>query len=691
MRRMPDRSSPPARTPRPDDRVLEYKGFRLSRFQIRSIEALRQGRNVLVSAPTGAGKTLVAEYAIEDAMRRGRRCIYTAPIKALSNQKYRDFRDVPDVDVGLMTGDVTIHPKAQVLIMTTEILRNSIFENPDLLSDVDFVTFDEIHYMDDIERGSVWEESLIFAPPTIRFVCLSATISNLDQVGAWLAEIRPHEVEVVRSDDRPVPLRHRLYTHRQGIFTPQRLAWVQKRELAVLRRPRRARSGRGRGPGGRGGRRDAGDDAADAEGLFDTLVAEGLLPALVFSFSRRDCERLAYRSQRRQLLDADEERRMAALQDELVKLFQLDEGELLGEIFQLALRGIGYHHAGMLPVHKELVERMFTSGLLKLLFTTETFALGINMPARTVVFQGLRKFDGVKFDYLRTRDYMQMAGRAGRQGIDEEGLVVAMLGTRDLAEAPIERWIGGKPEPVDSRFRLAYSTLLHLLAHLGRERVHEAWEKSFDRFQHRERSARAREHNRLEQRRVVDSHLDFLEDLGYVEDGDKLTARGRVARSLYGFELQLTEMLFRGSLENLPAAALAMVFVALIYEERRPWQEPYVSPRMFGGVRRHVGQLVARLAAREASFRIPSPMKTPDWGLTPQVLAWVEGATFEEIEEIGDATPGDVCRTFRMGIQLLRQVKRAIDPAWDLGERLQEAIDALNRDEVDARRQLELG
>ena len=206
--------------------MVGYKGFQLSRFQIQAVEALAAEHNVLLSAPTGAGKTLVAEYAIEDAVRRGRRCIYTAPIKALSNQKYRDFRDDPDIDVGLMTGDVTIHPGAQVLIMTTEILRNAIFEDPRALEDVEYVVFDEVHFMDDLERGSVWEESLIFAPEEIRFLCLSATISNLEQLGAWIEEIRKQPISVIQSKKRPVPLAHRLFRSKPGLFTLERLEAV---------------------------------------------------------------------------------------------------------------------------------------------------------------------------------------------------------------------------------------------------------------------------------------------------------------------------------------------------------------------------------------------------------------------------------------------------------------------------------
>ncbi|QDU66985.1 DEAD/DEAH box helicase [Engelhardtia mirabilis] len=671
-----------------------YKGFRLSRFQLQAVEAIRAGANVLVSAPTGAGKTLVAEYAIEDAVARGKRCIYTAPIKALSNQKYRDFRDDPKIDVGLMTGDVTIHPHAQVLIMTTEILRNSIFENPAALDDVEFVIFDEVHFMDDIERGTVWEESLIFAPRAIRFVCLSATIENLDELGAWMRQLRDHELEVIRSEKRPVPLRHRFYLPDLGMFDGHKLDWA-KRQARAPERGKRGKDKRG-GRGGRGDweqRRDENRrrEAASFSTLLDEIQEKQLLPAMVFCFSRKDCERLALANQKRHLLDDAEYERMQGLQRELLDMFQLHDGELQGEIFRLASHGIGYHHAGMLPVHKEVVERLFTSGLLKLLFTTETFALGINMPARTAIFFGLKKFDGVNFDYLRTRDYMQMAGRAGRQGIDDEGLVVSRLEFRDLEDAPLKRLLANKPEPVNSRFRLSYSSILHLIDRIGRERLFEAWEKSFNSWQHRGGNRKARERNSREQRRLVEAHLEFLYELGYIEGEDELTAKGKIGRLLVGYELQITELLWRGALENLGAEALCVVFVALVFEERRRGEPTFVSPRLYGGVRRHIGQILTRLSAQEAHYGIPTPMKTVDWGLTPAVCAWARGASFEELEETTDATAGDLCRCFRMAIQLMRQVKRAMDPSFDLVERLDEAMAAINRDEVDARRQLELG
>lgn len=682
-------SEPP--TPAEGERLTEWKGYQLLPFQIQAVQAVRQGHNVLVAAPTGSGKTLVAEYAIEDAARRDKRCIYTSPIKALSNQKYRDFRDDPQVDVGLMTGDVTIHPQARVLIMTTEILRNAIFENPSLLDDVGFVVFDEIHFMDDRERGTVWEESLIFLPSSVRLICLSATVSNVEELGSWLSEIRTQPMEVVRESRRPVPLAYYCWTERNGTFIPGKLKEIRNRTRSAQAASGSQRGSRRAGRGRRGRRGGGGfSGPPDPTSLFDDLIAEDKLPALVFSFSRKDCERLARRNEHRQLLSPEEAQAMEALQLELVQLFQMPERTLRGEIFALARGGVGYHHAGMLPVFKEMVERMFTAGLLKLLFTTETFALGINMPARSVVFNALRKFDGVSFDYLRTRDFLQMAGRAGRQGIDDKGQVYCVLGDRDLLEAPLERLFAGKPEPVTSRFNLSYSSILHLVERVGRDYLHEAWERSFHCYQGREGNQKARTRQRRDQRRSIDRYLALLDELEYL-DGDSLTPRGRVARTLNGYELQMSELLFRGTLENLNPQALATVLVGLVYEERRRHDPPRVPERMYGALRRSVSGVVREINGLEARLGIDPPVKRPDWGLTPAVQRWYEGADLEELEELGGAASGDICRVFRMSVQLMRNVRRAVGPDSDLSDLLQEAVTALNRDEIDARKQLELG
>ncbi len=680
-------------------RVVQWKHFQLSPFQIQSVDAVRDGHNVLVSAPTGAGKTLVAEYAIEDAVKLGKRCIYTSPIKALSSQKYRDFRDDPSVDVGIMTGDVTLNPGAQVLVMTTEILRNAIFENTGLLSGVEYVIFDEIHYMDDRERGTVWEESLIFLPPEVRLICLSATVSNVLELGNWLTEIRDQETVIVQEDKRPVPLSHWVWTEQGGVFDPSKLGYQRKKADEFVARAkskkksrggRTRRAGRGRGRDGR-----TFSPPPDASILIKELAKKRELPALIFSFSRKDCERLARKATKAsaelELLNADERSAMESLQVELIELFSIGKGMLRGEIMSMAREGVGYHHAGMLPVDKEMVERMFTQGLLKLLFTTETFALGINMPARAVVFNGLKKFDGISFDYLRTRDYMQMAGRAGRQGIDDKGFVYNVLGPASLLEAPLERLFAGKPEPVTSRFRLSYASLLHLIEHLGRERLFEAWEKSFHHYQAREKNKKIQDRQRRMQRRLIISHIDFLEEIGYLEN-DEVTSRGRMARLINGYEIQVTELIFSGAFDELTPKSLAMTAVALIFEDRRRFGAAKPGRSKYRREQNLISRALRNAYGQEAHFGIEPGMKRLDWGLTHAVDVWYGGGDLEQVEEATESPLGDVCRIFRMSIQLLRNMRRAIDdPSWDLCDKLEEAMTAMNRDEIDARRQLELG
>ena len=662
---------------------------------MRAVQAIERGHNVLVGAPTGAGKTLVAEYAIEDALRRGRRCIYTSPIKALSNQKFRDFRDQPGSSIGIQTGDVTLFAQAQVLIMTTEILRNVVLEDPRSLSDVEYVVFDEIHFLDDPERGTVWEEALIFCPPNVRFICLSATVSNLDQLGRWLRSIRTQELEVIYSERRPVPLYHELIVPGVGRFPSTKLAQLHKqlnsRASASGGGERGRHSSPGKKPRGRGARRPREGGAIAMRALLDSLEENGSLPALVFAFSRRECEHLAEKNVFRELLSAEESLRMQALQHDLARQFQLPLGALDQDPFRCARHGLAYHHAGMLPIDKELVERMFTSGLLKMLFATETFALGINMPARSVVFASLKKFDGVSLVHLGAREYMQMAGRAGRQGLDKEGLVYSLVDAEDARTAPLVRILSGQPEPVRSRFRLSYSSLLHLVARLGRERVYEAWSRSLHSFQRADKGGDAQQREALRQRELLDGRLAFLEELGYLETKERLSPKGQIARRINGCEIQLTELIFLGPLENRPPRELACVFVALAFEDRRRPGDRQGAGRDLASLRRSIDRALASLIAVEARHGIQPPLRPADWGLTELTLAFCDGGDLVELAENVDLSPGDVVRTFRLAIQLMRQVRLAIDPAWDLAWALERAQGLLDRDEVDARRQLELG
>jgi len=663
---------------------MEFKGFCLNAFQVRAVRAISSGKNVLLSAPTGAGKTLVAEYAIETAFRDSRRAIYTSPVKALSNQKYRDFK-ADGVDVGLMTGDLTLNSGASVVIMTTEIFRNTVFESPERLHDVDFVIFDEIHYMDDPDRGTVWEESLIFAPPHVRFIGLSATIANLEQFGNWIRSIRSHDLEVIHSEARPVPLEHRLFHPAGGEF---KLA-QRKRALRLMQRapsppPRPRGRQRGRRPPKRRG-------PHPTTVVLDSIQNDGLLPVLFFCFSRKECEIKAERNLHRKTMSKAERIKLEELLAEICAKFELDPGSDPGlrAIHERALSGVGYHHAGMLPIHKEVVERLFTAGMLKLLFTTETFALGINMPARTVVFDSLRKFDGVSFDYMKSRDYMQMAGRAGRQGIDDAGLVISVLDDDALREAPLPALFGGKVEPITSRFNLSYSTILNLYSHMGDDVV-EAYDKSFAAFQAQGGSSRNRERTRSRARAALRARIAVLEAAGYLEKAG-LLPRGKVARGINGYEIQVTELLFQGALDEMDMHQLSATFASLVHEERRQGDGPEAGLRLLGDHAKRADQAVRRFTSIELAHGFRAHLKLPDFSIAPIVNAWSRGADMQQIQDMAGNDGGDVVRTLRMAIQMLRQLRSALSGDYRLIDTAAEAIVCINRDEVDAKRQFELG
>lgn len=689
-----------ARVPTPSrPGPAEFKGYTLNAFQVEAAAALEAGQNVLLAAPTGSGKTLVAEYAIACALRQGRRAIYTSPIKALSNQKFRDFKN-EGLRVGLMTGDLTLDPDAPLVIMTTEIFRNAVFEDPARFADTEFAIFDEVHFVDDLDRGTVWEESLIFAPPHVRFVGLSATIANLHEFGAWIRSVRRHELAVIEHTRRPVPLSHRLFHPDAGVFQlAQRARAITFHERAVARDKRH---------GGREGRRERdrsrwGDKRERSQGrriafgprpyvlLLDEIQHRQLLPALYFCFSRKECEIKAERSMNRRLLDRAERARMQEQFDDVCARFELDPTQDPGlrGILGRALQGVGYHHAGMLPIHKEVVERLFTSGLLKLLFTTETFALGINMPARTVVFDLLRKFDGVQMDYMKSRDYLQMAGRAGRQGLDRSGLVISILEDEDLLEAPLSRYHSGKVEPITSRFNLSYSTILNLYDRLGGKGLLAAYDQSFAAFQAEKGSAATRAKKRAAARAALLSRVQILRDAGYLGD-DGLLPRGKVAQRINGYEIQATELLYSGVLEQMDMHQLACTFTALIHEERRR-AEPRSHRREHGPLMLAATEAVRRFVAIEVLQGVQQTIKEPDWGIAPAIDSWSRGGSIDDLERLAHSDAGDVVRTLRMAIQMMRQVRLAVGRQQQLGARLEEAIVAVNRDVVDAKRQFELG
>ncbi|CAL1528127.1 unnamed protein product [Lymnaea stagnalis] len=438
--------------------------FTLDPFQKEAILCLENNQSVLVSAHTSAGKTVVAVYAIALSLRSKQRVIYTTPIKALSNQKYRELYE-EFTDVGLMTGDVTINPTASCLVMTTEILRSMLYRGSEVMREVAWVIFDEIHYMRDKERGVVWEETIILLPDNVHYVFLSATIPNARQFAEWICHLHRQPCHVVYTDYRPIPLQHYIFpaggdglhlvVDENGDFREENFNTA----MSVLRDAGDAAKGDQRGR--RGGSKA---NESDCYKIVKLIMERNFAPVIVFSFSRKDCE--GYGMQMSKLdFNTDEEKTLVeevfnnavdALSDEDKKLPQVEH------VLPLLRKGIGIHHSGLLPLLKETIEILFSEGLIKALFATETFAMGLNMPARTVLFTGCRKFDGKDFRTVTSGEYIQMSGRAGRRGLDERGIVIMMVDekiTPDVGKAILK----GDPDPLNSAFHLTYNMVLNLL------------------------------------------------------------------------------------------------------------------------------------------------------------------------------------------------------------------------------------
>jgi len=639
--------------------ATSFGGKRLYPFQSKAIEGIDAGRSVLVAAPTGAGKTLVADYAIEHSFVEGKRIIYTAPVKALSNQKFRDFREDHGDDVGIMTGDVTINPEAPLLIMTTEVFRNTIFESPERLEHVEFVVFDEVHYLDDPERGTVWEESILYAPLHIRILALSATVPNIEQLAGWMRKTRKCEVDVVIETERPVPLHHYLYVPDAG---PKELRQLK----GVLHKPPHKRRFR--------------TDGMPRHPIA-YAVREGWLPVLYFCFSRRDCEKLCERQAKRELLSKEERREVLALFDDLARRYEVDGQPGTARLRRFAGSGALYHHAGLLPIYKEIVERLFTTGSVKLLFATETFALGVNMPAKCVIFDTLRKFDGVDVNYLKTRDYLQMAGRAGRQGIDDEGLVLARVWLDDVSYPALQRITEGECEGVTSRFNLSYSTLLNLFTRLGKD-VHTAYDKSFAHYQETKHERRTES----PRNKLIAQRMRVMRAMGYIEDGTVCPV-GELARKINGYEVQVAEFHEEGIFDGASVIEMTALFTAIIYEARKMDD---TDPRPME-LERDANKLVREWRREEKRQGLKELTKRPDFSLNAVAIAWAKGAAFDDLKRLTSASEGDLVRTFRMSLQLMRQLRRILAADDPLRPKLADAAALMDRDVVDARRQLELG
>ena len=477
----------------PSDPVAAFEetyGFPFDDFQRRACSALVEGSSVLVAAPTGAGKTVVGEFAAWLALQGTGKTFYTTPIKALSNQKYGDFLGLHGPsNVGLLTGDNSLNGDAPVVVMTTEVLRNMIYEDSPELHALEYVVLDEVHYLQDRYRGGVWEEILIHLPVDVKIVSLSATVSNAEEFAEWLQTLRGR-TEVIIEDARPVEIKHWYFASDE--LLPM---FVRGRDGEPHPNPRGQeldrRRRRGGPPGarpGRGARREREKRARIPwrSEVVDRLQAEGMLPAIYFIFSRKGCDEAVRQCMREgiRLTTSDERKQIVEYAESRVAELNLNELDVLGygEWIAGLSNGLAAHHAGMIPPFKETVEELFARGLVKVVFATETLALGINMPARTVVIESLMKFTGEKHELITPGQYTQLSGRAGRRGIDEIGHSVVLL-QRFTPFDTITRLASTRTYPLQSSFQPSYNMAVNLVRNYDRHEAEHLVNSSFAQFQ----------------------------------------------------------------------------------------------------------------------------------------------------------------------------------------------------------------
>ena len=688
--------------------------FVLDEFQRRAIEHLEAGRSVLVTAPTGSGKTVVADHAVDRALAAGRRAFYTTPIKALSNQKYRDLRQrLGPHRVGLLTGDNVIAGDADVVVMTTEVLRNMLYAEA-VDARLGAVVLDEVHYLEDPYRGPVWEEVILHLPPSVVLVCLSATVSNHQQLGGWLKQVRGPTAVVVESR-RPVPLTNLYAVGRRRSdevkIVPTLLDGRPNPEGGRFDAPAPSREARGRGsgrsrgggprgsgrsprsgPSGSGRSRRGGPRGSGGSGhrgqrpravwrpprrvdLLAELEERALLPVIWFVFSRKGCDQAAARLVRDGACFTDDVE--AARVDELVeaRLALLDPADLAaldaGRWADRLRLGIASHHAGMVPVFKEAVEQCFAEGLVKVVFATETLALGVNMPARSVVIDKPVKYDGQRTAPLSASQYTQFTGRAGRRGIDEEGWAVA-LWSPDCAFEQVARLASSRSFELRSAFRPTYNMVAGLLGRMPAAAARDLMGRSFAQYQ-AEAASRP-----VDLARRFDAVAGVLRERGHL-DGWTLTDSGSlVSRIFHEADLAVAEALSGGLFDDLSSPELASVLSAFTYEHRSPGPRPEVwipSGTAYRRLRR-IETVLDSLHRTERDFGV-EPTRPLETGFGPAAHRWAAGESFEALQDVGFSA-GDFVRNVKQVIDLARRIA-AVAPAPATSATARQTVEALNR------------
>lgn len=627
----------------------------LDPFQHEAVAAIDDGRSVLVAAPTGAGKTLIAEHAIATALSTGSRAFYTTPVKALSNQKFRDLASLHGRDaVGLLTGDNSINPEAPAVVMTTEVLRNMLYAQAHDLGSLGWVVLDEVHFLQDPYRGSVWEEVVIHTPKAVRFVYLSATVSNVSEVAGWLCKVRG-ETAVVVEHRRPIELRHQIIArnrHKRRII---------ERDTVIRGRPNRATGEWGStprpriAPRGRHGTQLATPRRVQ---VVDWLADGDLLPAIYFIFSRAGCDdalaRLAGTGE--SLTSPSEASRIRQIFEEHMAVLPAADRAVLGiDAFGSALaRGFGAHHAGLVPPVKEAVEECFAAGLVKVVFATETLALGVNMPARSVVIESLTKFGGERHDLLSPAQYTQLAGRAGRRGLDPVGHAL-VLWSPYVGFDQVAALASSREFRLVSSFTATYNMVANLVRHHDPRRARELLELSFAQYQADLRRTDGRRDPSLSRR--FEAVLQLLEAWEHLA-GWSLTDRGLILAGVFHeSDLLVAEALSRGILDGLGPAELAGLVSCVTYEHRsrlpapEPWFPTDDIQARFGSVYR----LAEELAADEEHLGL-TQTRLPDPSFLPLAHAWAGGARLADVLDEDVLSGGDFVRNARQIADLLRQI-----------------------------------
>jgi superfamily II RNA helicase len=682
---------------------------------------------VLVCAPTGTGKTVVADWMVEEVLSRGQQVVFTAPIKALSNQKFRDYcRLLGEERVGLVTGDLVIRRDAQVRVMTTEILRNMLLTG-EQLPNLGAVIVDEIHFLDDRERGTTWEEVLIYLPQHVQIVGLSATLSNLDEFAAWLASVRQREVVVVQEHQRAVPLTYRVASKEGGLLLPRDMdrfhaEWARRNAHAL----KKAEAGeRGGGDRRRRGRPDRVGAPVRHTDLFRMLFPADS-PYLYFVFSRKDAEQMARNLGRTVgygLLSPDEEAQVEARLAEFSRQPGADAA-LDGDLFAMYRAGIAFHHAGLHVMLKALVEGLYEQRLIKVLYCTGTFALGINMPARTAVFDGLERYDGRGMIPLPAREFMQMAGRAGRRGMDTEGLVVVACSPQDWPDLreQLRGYLQGRTEPVRSRFGLSLNSVVNLLHRHEPDRIRALVERSFLAFHRARRAAldgekAAKMANELEGlgwsgggdapkdlRQMVNAlrklqeqaeegpsrtwrefegRVQFLQKWGYLAEDRSFSAGARALLHVQISEVLVVEMFLQGIFDELDMDSLFGVCCGICAELPRG---------AFVKAHKRDKSLVERISAiRMSDIVVDAEALTGqkmafDGGLVPFGRWWAEGRSLGELLlNLNSATDisGDLVGAFRRARDLVGQLRGLYDYDREKVAALDELARKVRRDEVE--------